>query len=70
MYLKQCLVRFWALIITARYTITGLAGIREYPHTNRKKFYQINHLTIHNLAICPAAFEVIERLKKSVNGFR
>jgi Fe-S-cluster containining protein len=42
---------------------------REYPHTNRKKFYQINHLTIHNLAICPAAFEVIERLKRSVNGF-
>lgn len=39
---------------------------REFPHTNRKKFYQINHLTIKNVAICPAAFEVVERLKKVV----
>lgn len=39
---------------------------REFPHTNRKKFYQINHLTIKNVAICPAAFEVVERLKKIV----
>ena len=39
---------------------------REYPHTNRKKFYQINHLTIKNVAICPAAFEIVERLKKAV----
>ena len=39
---------------------------REFPHTNRKKIYQINHLTIQNVAICPAAFEVVERLKKVV----
>jgi len=39
---------------------------REYPHTNRKKFYQINHLTLKNVAICPAAFEIIERLKKEL----
>lgn len=39
---------------------------REFPHTNRKKIYQINHLTIQNVAICPAALEVVERLKKVV----
>ena len=39
---------------------------REFPHTNRKKLYQINHLTIKNVAICPAAFDVVERLKKVI----
>jgi len=37
---------------------------REFPHTDRKKIYQINHLTIKNTLICPAAFEVVERLQK------
>jgi len=41
---------------------------REFPHTNRRKFYQINHLTIKNVAICPAAFEIVERLKQKVNS--
>ncbi len=39
---------------------------REYPHTNRKKFHQISQLTMKNLAICPAAFNIVEELKKSV----
>ncbi|NUM32773.1 MAG: YkgJ family cysteine cluster protein [Bacteroidetes bacterium] len=39
---------------------------REYPHTNRRKFYQINHLTIKNIEICPATFEIIEKLKNSI----
>lgn len=38
---------------------------KEYPHTNRKKFYQINNLTLKNTVICPAAFEVVELLMKS-----
>lgn len=37
---------------------------REYPHTDRKKFFQIHSLTIRNAATCPAVFEVLERLKK------
>lgn len=37
---------------------------REYPHTDRKKFYQINHLTIKNTLICPAAYEVVEEMNK------
>jgi Fe-S-cluster containining protein len=39
---------------------------REYPHTNRRKFYQINDLTLKNVAICPAAFEIVEKLKKAL----
>ena len=39
---------------------------REFPHTNRKKFHQISNLTIKNVAICPAAFNIVEKLKKSV----
>jgi len=36
---------------------------REYPHTNRKRFYQINTLTWKNTFICPAVFDVVEKLK-------
>lgn len=39
---------------------------REYPHTNRVKFHQILDITIKNTAICPAAYEIIERLKKEL----
>lgn len=37
---------------------------REYPHTDRKKFYQIHALTIRNAETCPAVFNILERLKK------
>jgi len=36
---------------------------REYPHTERKNFYQILNLTLKNTTICPAAFTVVQRLK-------
>lgn len=36
----------------------------EYPHTNRRKFIQITNLTIKNTEICPAAFNIVEALKK------
>lgn len=38
----------------------------EYPHTNRKKFIQLTHLTIKNLEVCPAAFNIIEKLKEKL----
>jgi uncharacterized protein len=38
---------------------------REYPHTNRKKMVQIMELTHKNTLVCPAVFEMVERLKKS-----
>lgn len=37
---------------------------REFPHTDRKKFYQINHLTIQNTLICPATYEVVEEMMR------
>lgn len=37
---------------------------REYPHTNRKRFHQILDLTLKNAEICPAVFEVMEKMKK------
>lgn len=40
---------------------------KEYPHTDRKKFYQINHLTLKNTLICPATFKVVEEMMKRIN---
>lgn len=37
---------------------------REFPHTDRKKFQQITHLTLKNVGICPAAFNIVEEMKK------
>lgn len=37
---------------------------REFPHTDRKKFQQIASLTLKNVAICPAAFNIVEQLKQ------
>ncbi|UJH66634.1 YkgJ family cysteine cluster protein [Allomuricauda sp. SCSIO 65647] len=39
---------------------------REYPHTNRKKFQQITDLTLKNVAICPAAFNIVEAMKRKI----
>lgn len=37
---------------------------REYPHTDRKKFFQIRELTIKNAETCPAVGEILNRLLK------
>lgn len=39
---------------------------REFPHTDRKKFQQISHLTLKNVAICPAAYNIVEEMKKRI----
>ena len=39
---------------------------REFPHTDRKKFQQISELTLKNVAICPAAFNIVEEMKKKM----
>ncbi len=39
----------------------------EYPHTNRKKFQQISDLTLKNVAICPAAYNIVEKMKTSID---
>ncbi len=40
---------------------------REYPHTDRKRFYQIFNLSIKNASTCPIVFEVLEKIKKTPN---
>ncbi|WP_242132796.1 YkgJ family cysteine cluster protein [Aestuariivivens marinum] len=39
---------------------------REFPHTDRKKFQQISNLTLKNVAICPATFNILEAMKKRI----
>ncbi|MBX2926756.1 MAG: YkgJ family cysteine cluster protein [Saprospiraceae bacterium] len=39
---------------------------RDYPHTDRKNFHQILDLTLKNTQICPAAFEIVKRLRETV----
>jgi Fe-S-cluster containining protein len=37
---------------------------REYPHTDRKRFYQIYNLSIKNASTCPIVYEVLQQLTK------
>jgi Fe-S-cluster containining protein len=40
---------------------------REFPHTDRRKFQQIAHLTLKNIKVCPAAFNIVEAMIKKIN---
>jgi hypothetical protein len=39
---------------------------REFPHTNRPKFHQITQITAKNVAVCPAVYNIVERLKAAL----
>lgn len=39
---------------------------QEYPHTDRKKIYQINDIMLKNTQICPAADRFVSTLKKKI----
>jgi uncharacterized protein len=39
---------------------------REYPHTNRKRFYQVLEISLSNTTICPAVASIFEQLKKEM----
>lgn len=39
---------------------------REFPHTNRKKFHQITDITLKNIPICPAVYNIVEDMKKHI----
>jgi Fe-S-cluster containining protein len=41
---------------------------REYPHTDRKRFYQILNLSLKNVEVCPIVFNVFEKLRKKYIG--
>jgi uncharacterized protein len=36
---------------------------REYPHTNRKKIYQVLSITLKNSYVCPAVIEILGNLR-------
>lgn len=38
---------------------------KEYPHTDRKKFFQLYKLSVKNAYTCPIVFEVLESIKNS-----
>jgi hypothetical protein len=35
---------------------------REYPHTNRKRMYQIMDITLKNTLVCPAVARIVVRI--------
>jgi Fe-S-cluster containining protein len=37
---------------------------REYPHTDRSRFYQILQLSHKNCETCPVVFDIFAELKK------
>jgi Fe-S-cluster containining protein len=41
---------------------------REYPHTDRKRFYQIYNLSVKNAETCPIVYEVLEEITKGVEA--
>ncbi|MDA3953959.1 MAG: YkgJ family cysteine cluster protein [Bacteroidales bacterium] len=42
---------------------------REYPHTDRKRIYQILDLSLKNTEVCPAVFDIVEKLKTRKEDF-
>ncbi len=40
----------------------------EYPHTDRKRFIQISDITLKNISVCPAVYEVVEKLKRNYSS--
>jgi len=40
-----------------------IKACQEYPHTNRKNFEKISELTLKNVSICPATFNIVEALR-------
>jgi len=43
---------------------------REFPHTDRKRFYQILNITMKNIPVCPAVYNIVEDLKKKENWIK
>lgn len=39
---------------------------REFPHTDRPKFHQITAITEKNVSVCPAVYNILERLKSNL----
>ncbi len=36
---------------------------KEYPHTNRKRFYQVVDVSLKNAEVCPAVVRILDKLR-------
>jgi uncharacterized protein len=61
--LKQAPCSFLATDNTCTIYNNRPLACKEYPHTNRKRFYQVLDLTLKNTTICPAVAKITEKLK-------
>ncbi len=43
---------------------------REFPHTDRIKQHQLLGITEKNVEVCPAVFNIIEKLKQNIKEIR
>lgn len=41
---------------------------REYPHTDRRRMYQLLNLCLKNTEVCPAVYEIIQGLRSEYPG--
>ena len=39
---------------------------QQFPHTNRRRQHKLLHLTEKNLEVCPAVFEIVDKLKQQL----
>lgn len=51
-------------LISVVSTMSDQMRVAEFPHTDRNKIYQINHLTLKNTYFCSAAYLFVEKLQK------
>jgi len=42
------------------------SACRDYPHTDRRRFYQLIELSITNAEVCPAVADILEELVRKV----
>lgn len=40
----------------------------EYPHTNRKKIYQLEQITLKNTEVCPAVSQILDTIIKQIQA--
>ncbi|CAG0976797.1 hypothetical protein FLAV_01548 [Flavobacteriales bacterium] len=39
---------------------------KEYPHTDRKNMKEILNITYLNISVCPAVFDIVDKMKKQI----
>lgn len=42
------------------------SNCRQYPHTQRTNFIEKMEVTVDNIAICPAVYEIVKRMREAL----